>query len=290
MELSVKKWGTGVLVAPVLSLTILCAGSDTTLAQNRTLIDKIFSGSKTKSAKAQPIQNEEASPRLVQLETAVRDLTAQIETLQLTLHQMQNRIDILEGKPPSHPSLEKSNTSATQTTPLTDPSASTHETDLPVPSHTMPDMQIFGSVRFDGDGHLLETILPETDDPQEFYKRGYQYILAGDYPAAEQIFRAFQERFPENQQIADASFWLGEALYAQGHYREAAQIYIDVERQHQSSPHGPENLLKLGMSLAQLQETEVACKTLSEVPKRYAHAEPAVIKRVNDEKNRLGCS
>jgi len=296
MDNATKKRVTGALVAPVLSLTILCAGGETAFADNLTLMDKFFStGKKKPSQSSQAAANQassETSPRLTQLEQAVRDLTAQVESLQLTLLQMQNRLDVLEGRTPSQPQIEAARTPTPAPTTLAFPAAPQSEMTPDQASETsVPVMttQIFGSIRFDGSGNLLENILPETHDSQEFYKIGYQHILAGDYPAAEKIFRAFRERFPDDAQIADASFWLGEALYAQGQYREAAQIYIDVQRQEQNSTHGPENLLKLGLSMAQLQEEEVACKTLNEVPKRYAQAGSAVLKRVDDEKNRLGC-
>jgi len=285
MDTTTKKRVTGVLVAPVLSLTILCAGGEAAVAENHTLIGQFFSTQKTKAANTNQATIE-TSPRLTQLEQAVRDLTIQVETLQFTLLQMQNRLDLLEGQAPSHPHIEASQQQR--------PVASVRQEDEAPPNtqqaaHSINVAQIFGSARFDGSGNLMDNTLPTTRNPKEFYKIGYQYILAGDYPAAERIFRAFVERFPDDEQIADASFWLGESLYAQGHYREAAQIYIDVQRQHQDWTHGPENLLKLGLSMAQLQEQDVACKTLDEVPKRYAQAEPAVLRRVNDEKNRLGC-
>jgi len=289
MEHLTKKRVTGVLMAPVLSLTILCASGEASFAENRTLIDKIFSSQKAKTSTNNQAVSE-ASPRLSQLEQAVRDLTVQVETLQFTLLQMQNRLDALEGRSPNPPPPAEAGTPTptADAAPQSPPSNPTPEV-APEAITPINTTQIFGSIRFDGAGNVLESALPETHDPQEFYKIGYQYILAGDYPAAEKIFRAFRERFPEDEQMADASFWLGEALYAQGYYREAAQIYIDVQREHQDSTHGPENLLKLGLSMAQLQENEVACKTLTEVPKRYAQAEPAVLKRVNDEKSRLGC-
>jgi len=289
MESSTKKRVTGALVAPVLSLTILCAGNDAAIAENHTLLEKIFSPNKTKSA---PTEQMTLEPRLIQLEQAVRDLTMQLEAQQFTLMQMQNRLDVLEGRDPSYPHIAtgvaelaatKANTPPLETIPAIEPAIETAR------NSGANDVHIFGSVRFDGSAHLEEANLPEILDPQELYKTGYQYIMAGDYPAAERIFRHFQERFPDDEQIADASFWLGEALYAQGQYRAAAQIYIDVQRQHQHSAHGPENLLKLGLSMAQLQETQVACKTLTEVPKRYTQAEPALLKRVHDEKNRLDC-
>lgn len=53
--------------------------------------------------------------------------------------------------------------------------------------------------------------VPRTDNAQELYQVGYQHVLAGDYRAAEAVFRVFQERYPDDPMAGDASFWLGEA-------------------------------------------------------------------------------
>lgn len=131
--------------------------------------------------------------------------------------------------------------------------------------------------------------VPQTTSAKELYDLGYKNILSGDYRTAEADFRAFQERYPTDQQIADASFWLGESLFGQKRYREAAQAYIDVQKNYKDSPRGPENLLKLGMSMAHLDEQKVACATFAEVTKRYKTVDPAVLKRVKDEQSRNKC-
>jgi len=276
MEHTAKRcsWA-GVLVAPALSLTLLGSAPDAALAEGRSFLDKVFAANKTQNrAVAQPIAAN-FDPRI----------------LQLGLLQMQKRLDVLEGQATDHPALslpESLDKTVADTAPTSADEGAGEEGVLRLPA----------SIRFDGQGNIYEdevelaenhVDLPQTDDAKEFYSVGYQHMLAGDYRVAEQIFRAFQTRFPDDAQVGDASFWLGEALYGQGRYREAAQVYIDVQRLYQDSPRSPENLLKLGMSMAQLNETQVACKTLNEVPKRYGDAEPAVLKRVVDEKTRLHC-
>lgn len=170
-----------------------------------------------------------------------------------------------------------------------------------------------GSIEFDKNGNILNgsinqnavqnsssdganvqtsgslATVPQTTTAKELYDLGYKNILAGDYRTAEADFRAFQERYPTDQQIADASFWLGESLFGQKRYREAAQAYIDVQKNYKDSPRGPENLLKLGMSMAHLDEQKVACATFAEVTKRYKTVDPAVLKRVKDEQSRNKC-
>lgn len=47
--------------------------------------------------------------------------------------------------------------------------------------------------------------------------------------------------------------------------------------------------MKLGMSLAALDNTETACATLREVPKRYPSASKTVLNKVASEQKRLSC-
>jgi TolA-binding protein len=48
-------------------------------------------------------------------------------------------------------------------------------------------------------------------------------------------------------------------------------------------------LLKLGMSLAALDNKDTACATLREVTKRYPKASKAVTSKVASEQKRLAC-
>jgi len=300
MEHRTKKcsWGC-FLVAPALSLTLLGSAPGAACAEEFAFLDKVFAANKTQNREAaQPIAAN-FDPRILQLEEAVRDLTRQLDTLQMSLLQMQNRLDVLEGRAANHPALSVPENADESVAAVASPPAA------PVAPPAANEaaggegvLRLPASIRFDAQGNLYEdeaaqaenhVELPQTESAKEFYSIGYQHMLAGDYRMAEQIFRAFQTRFPDDAQMGDASFWLGEALYGQGRYREAAQVYIDVQRLYQDSPRSPENVLKLGMSMAQLNETQVACKTLNEVPKRYGDAEPAVLKRVVDEKTRLHC-
>jgi len=131
--------------------------------------------------------------------------------------------------------------------------------------------------------------LPETDNPQELYQLAYQYILSGDYRAAETAFREHINRFPTDPMTADARFWLGESLYAQERYPEAASVFIDTQRDFPQSKRGAENMLKLGMTLSKMKDHDVACATLAQVPTRYPNAPPAVLERVTDERSKNHC-
>ncbi len=121
------------------------------------------------------------------------------------------------------------------------------------------------------------------------YKIAYDHVLTGDYQLAETEFSSYISAYPKSTRLADANFWLGEAQYSQSKYNEAAKTFLNAHQTYGKSPKAPEMLLKLGMSLAALDNNETACATLKEVPRRYPSAAKAVLSKVSSEQKRLGC-
>ncbi len=156
-----------------------------------------------------------------------------------------------------------------------------------------------GSIRFDASGNVIggslseepaqPVALPQTDNPNELYNAAYQYILAGDYRSAEAGFRAHIDRYPADPMTSDARYWLGEALYGQERYAESATVFIDMQRDYPDSKRGAENMLKLGMAMAKLNDREVACATFAKIGSRFPSAAPAILKRVDEERKLNHC-
>ncbi len=180
------------------------------------------------------------------------------------------------------------------------------------PSHTL------GSIRFDTNGNVIgETMnvapgsnassgqtgveqgagqdntsvasLPTADNPKTLYQASYQYLMSGDYKAAESGFREHIKQYPADPQTAEARFWLGESLYGQGRYSEAATVFIDTQRDYPDSRRAAENMFKLGMTLEKMDNHDVACATFQQIPQRYPKAAPAILKRVSEERTRVKC-
>ncbi|MDR0251700.1 MAG: tol-pal system protein YbgF [Brucellaceae bacterium] len=158
-----------------------------------------------------------------------------------------------------------------------------------------------GSIRFDASGNVIGgslnedsnqqqvVSLPQTDNPNDLYNAAYQYILAGDYRSAEVAFRSHIDRYPADPMTADARYWLGEARYGQERYAESATVFIDMQRDFPDSKRGAENMLKLGMAMAKLNDREVACATLAKIGSRFPTAAPAVLKRADEERKLNHC-
>ena len=127
------------------------------------------------------------------------------------------------------------------------------------------------------------------DNPDEIYQAAYGHVLSGDYQLAEREFRDYLDVHPTGEKAADATFWLGEAQYSQGNFNESAKTFLNAHQTFSKSKKAPEMLLKLGMSLAALDNRETACATLREVGKRYPNASKTVKGKVASEQSRLSC-
>jgi tol-pal system protein YbgF len=121
------------------------------------------------------------------------------------------------------------------------------------------------------------------------YKAAYGHVLSGDYAVAEKEFRQYIGSYPDSAHSSDANFWLGEALYSQGKYNDAATTFVNAYKKYGTSEKAPEMLLKLGMSLAALDNKDTACATLHEVTKKYPKASKPVVTKVASEEKRLAC-
>ncbi|WP_157944502.1 tol-pal system protein YbgF [Mangrovicella endophytica] len=121
------------------------------------------------------------------------------------------------------------------------------------------------------------------------YDLAYNYLLAGDYKLAEDAFRQYAQTYPDATDVPDAKYWLGESLFAQQKYTDAAEVFLNAQKQHPQSAKAPEMMLKLGMSLAKLDNRETACVTYAEVAKRYPKMSANVKKKLQQERTSANC-
>lgn len=131
--------------------------------------------------------------------------------------------------------------------------------------------------------------LPAAQGPEDLYRTSYESILSGDYPTAEAGFRDHVARYPDDGKASDARYWLGEALLGQDRYRDAAEIFLEANQTFPDSRKAPDMMLKLGISLAALNQRDVACATYGEIAGRYPKASDALKARVAQEQALAGC-
>jgi tol-pal system protein YbgF len=131
--------------------------------------------------------------------------------------------------------------------------------------------------------------LPPTASPQDEYDMAYGYILHKDYALAEQAFRDFLRKHPDGKLVPDAQYWLGESMFQRQRYRDAAESFLAVSTKYEHSGKAPESLLRLGQSLAAMNQKEAACATLAEVGRKFPRATASVKRGVTQELKRAHC-
>ena len=131
--------------------------------------------------------------------------------------------------------------------------------------------------------------LPPSASPQDEYDMAYGYVLHKDYSLAEQSFRDYLKKYPNERLVPEAQYWLSESLFQQQRYRDAAESFLGVSTKFERSAKAPDALLRLGQSLAAMNQKEAACATLAEVGRKYPRASVNVKRGVEQEQKRAHC-
>jgi tol-pal system protein YbgF len=137
-------------------------------------------------------------------------------------------------------------------------------------------------------GAALATLAPSRS-PRDEYDLAYGYVLRKDYALAENAFRSFLSKYPDDRLVGDATYWLGESMFQRQRFRDAAEAFLNVSTKYESIAKAPDALLRLGQSLAALGEKDAACASLGEVLRKFPRASAGVKQGVEREQKRVRC-
>ena len=130
---------------------------------------------------------------------------------------------------------------------------------------------------------------PSSNDPAAVYETAFALVKDGSYAQAEIGLTDFLTRFPEHTLAPNARYWLGETYYVRKDYPQAIRVFADAYKQAPKGPKGPDNLLKLGLSLAGAGNTKDACIALTQLQTEYGGTANPVIDRAGKEMTTIGC-
>lgn len=139
----------------------------------------------------------------------------------------------------------------------------------------------------DNTGATME--LP-TDNAASLYDAAFQALREQKYEHAEAGFKEFLKRYSNDTLAGNAQYWLGETYYVRANYPEAAKSFAVGYQKYPKSSKAPDNLLKLGLSLAQNKKTKEACVTLQQLGVQYKNAAAVIKQRAEDELKKLNCN
>ena len=163
-----------------------------------------------------------------------------------------------------------------------------------------------GTIQFDENGNIIDTTigkpldltaLPKAGDVQdtlpesadELFDLGYNHVQTGRYEEAENMLTKFSNNYADHPRMPEARFWLGESYLGRSQFKKAAEVYLDAQKRWPNSKFGPQTLLKLGVSLAGLNQRELACATFAKVTQKYPDTSRAVRRNVAYEQNAARC-
>lgn len=130
--------------------------------------------------------------------------------------------------------------------------------------------------------------LPE-GTPDEQYKYAFNLLRQADYPKAAAAFQAFVQQHPQHELAGNAQYWLGETHYVRNDFDRAAVTFLEGYRGYPKSAKAPDNLLKLGLSMANLDKTREACAAFGRIGSEYPDASDAIKRRAQQEAQALNC-
>lgn len=131
-------------------------------------------------------------------------------------------------------------------------------------------------------------VLPK-GSAQDQYRYATSFLAKSDWAGAEKALKAFLAAHPKGELAGNAQYWLGESHYVRGDYNNAALAFAKGYKDFPKSAKGPDNLLKLGLSLANLKKTDSACATFERMSKDFPSAPQSIKSRVAAERKKLRC-
>ena len=131
--------------------------------------------------------------------------------------------------------------------------------------------------------------IPAAQPASDDFELGAAALKDGQLEAAEQRFRSYLDKHPNDRLSADATFFLGESYFRRSRAREAAEQYLKVSTDFPKASRAPESLVKLGLSLEKLGAKEQACAAFGEVGRKYPSAGSTVRASAEREIKRAQC-
>ena len=130
---------------------------------------------------------------------------------------------------------------------------------------------------------------PSAAGADQLYNEAFKKLQDGDYAGAERGFKAFLQTNPKHALAGNAQYWLGETYYARRDYQNAMTAFAEGYKVYKASPKGPDNLLKLGVTLAVLGRKPDACAVFAKFSQDYPRATDLQKRRVEQERQKNGC-
>ncbi len=232
---------------------------------------------------APPRRTGASEVRVGEIEGALSDLTAAVELIGHQVDVLENRFDKLVGDIDFRLSRIEQSLNAL--------GAGIEGLSAPAAAGPAPTAETQAAVA--APGPVIETeatggVLPD-GTPEERYAFARALLTRLNYDAAQVAFTEFLAEHGDHVLAGNAQYWLGETYYVRRNYSDAASAFIEGYQKFPEGSKAPDNLLKLGMSLAALEQKSDACATFAELLSRFEDADDNLTRRATQEQARIKC-
>ena len=125
-------------------------------------------------------------------------------------------------------------------------------------------------------------------DPANVYAAAMQ-LYTGAQPGAAAAFQSYIDAFPDQPNTPEARYYLGESLFRQADYANAAPAFIAAIRGWPQTPWAADAVLKLSTTLVELHKNPDACGVLNELTTRYPKVTAAQKAQARTIRTRARC-
>jgi tol-pal system protein YbgF len=130
----------------------------------------------------------------------------------------------------------------------------------------------------------------EFSNSQDHYNYAFKLLNQAKFKDAQASLERFIAKYPGDALIGNAFYWLGEVHYVNRDYLKSADSFRLGFEKLPDGPKAPDNLLKLGMSLSNLNKTQEACVVYKRIISKYKDTSSSVRQNTEREIARLKCS
>ena len=215
-------------------------------------------------------QADARQDRIEELETQLREATAENERLQYEIIQRDREITRLRGMVGELAGVNQSL--------ATPPAEGTAPAPTPAPNggggqaSTLNDAQRAATGTL---GSMPASAAPPPAapaDPAAQYSRARELLVAGQLAEAEVAFADFLQAHPRANTAVDARFWLAYTQLARNNYNDAATNFLSYMRAAPNGPRVAEAQVRLGMALIGGGRRAEGCGAFSSLATRYPNA------------------
>ena len=129
-------------------------------------------------------------------------------------------------------------------------------------------------------------ILPE-GNPDEQYQYAFDLLRSQKLEEAKLALEEFINKNDAHILAGSANYWIGEIIFLQGNYKEAALVFAEGYQKYPDSKKIPDTLFRLGVSLKKIGKESQACITLNELISKFPNSK--LIKKANLELDSSSC-